>query len=189
MDSLWEDFDGDRAVVHFNTTLHYVKKALLPYGIQFSILYDRGSYRLDVEGLTCDYLQFCTFTENAGTAVRENILNYEETVALYTGEYLSGWEYDWAAGKRLLLEEQFIELLLGAVEYYKAAGSYQKAAKWLKSGLFHEPLHRELNYRLIEVMLLTHERILAAKYYGLYRSGLMKKLKLEPDAAFKKLLR
>lgn len=45
IDTLWEYFDGDKALIHFNTTLHYVKKALLSYGIHISILYERGCYK------------------------------------------------------------------------------------------------------------------------------------------------
>lgn len=189
LDSLWEDFDGDRAIIHFNSTLHYVKKALLPYGIQISILYDRGSYLLDVNSLTCDYLQFCTFVEEYETVETINILEFEETASLYRGEYLSGWECDWATGKRLLLEEKFIWLLLEIARFYMNTGSYQRAVKWLKEGLLHEPLHRELNYRLIEALQLADEQIMAARYYELYRRGLIKRLKLEPDTEFKKLLR
>lgn len=188
LDSLWESFEGDRAVSHFNTTLYYIKKALLPYGVNITILYDRGSYRLDTESVNCDYLKFCAFGKKNETAASENIMEFEETAALYSGEYLSGWDCSWAAGKRLLLEEQYIGMLLKIAEYYRNTGCYQKAAKWLKDGLQCELLHRELNYRLIEILKLSNERILAVKYYDLYRDGLAKKLKLEPDAAFKKLL-
>ncbi len=189
LDNLWADFEGDRAITHFNTTLHYVKKALLQYGIQISILYDRGSYRLDTEGINSDYIEFCSFAEKHEAATWQNISRFEEIVKLYTGEYLLGWEYDWVAGKRLLLEEQFIHLLLEIAEYYRDAGNYQNCTKWLKVGLLHEPLHRELNYRLVEALLLTNERALAVKYYEIYRNGLMKTLRVEPDAAFVKLLK
>jgi len=188
IDSLWEDFDADRAIVHFNTTLHYVKKALLSYGIRISIQYDRGSYRLDVNDLDCDYLDFCSFEESKTHVCHENISAYENAAALYFGEYLSGCDYTWAAGKRLLLEEQFIGLLLAIAEHYKEAKMYPEVLKWLKKGLIHEPLHRELNYRLIEALLITHELIMASKYYDLYRNGILKSLNQEPDAAFKNLL-
>lgn len=188
IDTIWESFDGDRALIHFNTTLHYLKKALLLHGIRISILYDSGGYRFDTEGLTCDYLKFCAFAEKAEAAGQENILEFEETAVLYTEEYLAGWEYDWAAAKRLLLEEEFIRLLLGIAEYHKGTGSYRKAVEWLKKGLLHEPLHRDLNYRLIEILLLTNEHVLAARHYGIYRNSLQKKLKREPDHAFRKLL-
>lgn len=189
IDSLWEDFEGDRAIINFNTTLHYVKKALRSYEIKISITYNSGGYKLDTEGLNCDYIKFCTFMENAGAVGQENIAEYEEAAGFYIGEYLSGWEYDWVARKRLLLEEQFIDLLLGMVEYYQSTDNYEKAAKWLKAGLLTEPLHREMNYRLIEVLMLTNERAMAVRYYNAYRNGLRNKLNQEPDEAFDNLLR
>ncbi|MEL7565957.1 MAG: BTAD domain-containing putative transcriptional regulator [Dehalobacterium sp.] len=188
MDSIWEEFDGDRALSHFNTTLHYVKKALQSYGVRIPITYDRVGYKFNLEGLTYDYMRFCAFVEKAGGARGRNILEYEETAGLYTKGYLAGWEYGWVERKRLLLEEQYIRLLLEIGEYYKKTGDFQKAAGWLKTGLMREPLHRELNYHLVEILLLAHERMLAVKYYELYRKELKKKLNQEPDDAFRRLM-
>lgn len=187
LDCLWADFEGDRAMVHFNTTLYYMKRALLHYGIHIPIHYDRGAYRMEMDGIDCDYLKFILFAEKEAAVTQDNLRLQEEAAGLYLGEYLSGWEYDWAVGKRLILETQYIQLVLRIAEYYKKLGNYQRAAQWLETGLLHEPLHRELNYRLVEVLLMSHERTMAAKYYGLYRNGLMKRLKTEPDDALKKL--
>lgn len=189
MDNLWADFEGDRAVTHFNTTLHYVKKALLQYGVHLSVPYDRGAYRLDTKGISCDYLTFCLAAEKHETVTEENLRPFEEAAKLYAGEYLLGWEYDWAAAKRVILQEQYIRLLLGVAGCHRKAGNHQTAVQWLEKGLLHEPLHRELNYRLVETLLLTHNRAMAAKYYEVYRNGLIKKFKTEPDTDFKKLLK
>lgn len=189
MDSLWGDFDGDRAITHYNTTLYYVKKALFRYGIQLCVQYDRGAYRLDIDDIRCDYLSFCQAFEQYEIVTEENIGRSEEAAKLYTGGYLLGLEYDWAAAKRVILEEQYIRLLLGIADFRKEAEDYQAAVGWLAKGLIHEPLHRELNYRIAEAHLLAHNRAMAAKYYELYRDSLMKKFEIEPDVAFKKLLK
>ncbi|MDQ7094671.1 response regulator [Desulfosporosinus sp. PR] len=189
LDSLWEDFEGDRAITHFNTTLHYVKKALLRYGVQLPVQYDRGSYRLGTDGLRCDYLAFCCAAEKHEIINAENLCRFEEAADVYAGEYLLGWEYSWAAAKRVILEEQYIRLLLDLASCYQKAGNYQRAVQWLEKGLLYEPLHRELNYRLVEVLLLAHNRAVAVKYYELYRQGLMKRLGTEPDEEFRKLLK
>lgn len=187
LDCLWADFEGDRAMVHFNTTLYYMKRALLHYGIHIPIHYDRGAYRMEVDGIDCDYLKFSVFAEKEVSVTQDNLCLQEEAAGLYLGEYLSGWEYDWAVGKRLILETQYIQLVLRIAEYYKGLGNDKRAAQWIEAGILHEPLHRELNYRLVETLLMSHERMMAAKYYELYRNGLMKRLKTEPDDAFKKL--
>lgn len=189
IDCLWEDFDGDRAVVHFNTTLYNVKKALLAFGIENPIQYERGCYRLNTNSFSCDYFKFCTFGKNAQAALKETVCEYEDTASFYTGEYLAGREYCWALGRRLSLEEQWVGLLLKISKYYKSTGNYPDALKWLKNGLLQEPLHRELNYQLIEILLMTYEHALAAKHYDLYKKGLLEKYGQSPDNAFKILMK
>jgi two-component system LytT family response regulator len=187
IDSLWEDFEGDRAVVHFNTTLHNMKKALFSMGIRLPIVYDRGNYRLVTEDVESDYYTFCALVENNKTIDPISISECELAAALYKGEYLSGWEHPWVAGKRLLLEDMYIRLLLNIADYYKSTGNLKKAAYWLQTGLLHEPLHRELNLSLIQILLLMRETVMADKYYRQYRSGLLKKFSLEPDGEFLRL--
>ncbi|HBV99319.1 MAG: hypothetical protein JL50_06320 [Peptococcaceae bacterium BICA1-7] len=189
IDCLWEEYEGDRALIHFNTTLHYVKKALLLHGVQIPIEHDRGSYRIDSGNISCDYWKFHTLAAGAGPSGPDNLLKYEEAAALYTGSYLSGKEYPWAERSRQMLKDQYIGLLLELSGYYNAAGRHNKTVEWMKAGLMHEPLHRELNYRLIEALLLANDRLSASRYYDVYRSGLRKKLKQEPDDYFKKLMR
>ncbi len=189
IDSLWEDFEGDRAVVHFNTTLHNIKKALLAYGIRISIQFDRGAYRLDMDHICCDYLEFRTLDNTRTAITSDNVERFEKAAKLYQGEYLLGWEYGWVAAKRLVLESQYIRLLLALSDYYRKAGNGQGAVRWLEEGLLCEPLHRELNYRLVEGLILEEDRITAAKYYELYKNGLMKKFQTEPDTAFQRLLK
>ncbi len=77
--------------------------------------------------MDCDYLKFCAFEESAGAVNAENITRYEEAAALYTGEYLSGWEFYWTLGRRIRLEEKFIGLLLEIARYCRNSGSFQKA--------------------------------------------------------------
>ncbi len=187
-DNLWEEYDGDRALIHFHTTLHYVKKALLLQGLQVPIEHDKGSYRLNIDGLDCDYCRFMKFITPAGKVQQNNILEYEETAGIYHGDYLASEEYAWAERKRQMLKERFILLLLQISEYYRKNGEPQKDIFWLKQGLLREPLHREVNYRLIEALLLMDDRVSARKYYEMYQNDLKRKLKHSPDHGFLKLI-
>lgn len=187
-DHLWEEYDGDRALIHFNTTLHYVKKALLQWGVEAPIEHDRGSYRLKIEGLDCDYLKFQEFTLADNEVKPSTISAYEEVVRLYQGDYLAGEDYLWAQQNRRMLKEQLITWLLQIAGYYKAVANLQTATAWLKQGLLQEPLHREVNYQLIDALLLAHDRIAAEQYYEIYSDELRKKLGREADDAFRRLL-
>lgn len=188
-DCLWEEYDGDRALIHFNTTLYYVKKALLQRGINVSIEHNRGSYRFDTSGLECDYYRFQAFTVSPEPVNAVNILKYEEIVRLYCGEYLSGIDFPWTERNRQMLKDQFIRWVIGIAGYYKTTGNHQKIVEWAKHGLIYEPLHRELNYLLIESLVFKEDLISANRYYDIYRNELRRKLRQEPDVGFKKLLK
>ena len=155
--------------------------------MRLDIQCDRGAYRLAVDGMDCDYLKFCEALESREAVGCGHVGRFEAAAELYAGEYLSGWECSWAAAKRVMLERRYIDLLLGIALCHKSAGDYPAAARALEKGLAQEPLHRSLNYRLVEALLLGHDRAMATKYYDLYRDGLMKKFQTEPDADFKGL--
>lgn len=112
IERLWADFDGERAIIHFNTTLHYVKKALSAYGIQIPITYDRGGYRIDLQGIDCDYIRISSFLKEKKSLGHWSIREYEEIARVLEEEYLSWCDYEWAAIKRLWLEEEYFQLLL-----------------------------------------------------------------------------
>lgn len=188
-DFLWEEYDGDRAVIHFNTTLHYMKKALLQWGVGAQIEHDKGSYRLKTEELDCDYLRFQGFTRAADAVNHSDISAYEEAARLYQGDYLAGMDYPWVERSRRMLKERFITLLLLISGCYQAAGDLQKAITWLKQGLVHEPLHREINFQLIAALLLANDRVAADQYYQIYGSELRRKFQQKPDDGFANLLK
>lgn len=187
IDSLWGDFEGDRALIHFNTTLYYVKKAFQSCSVPISIQYDRGSYLLNTDAIDCDYVKFWDFFENTEFPGWEDVKKMEQTARLYAGEYLSGWESDWVVVKRLQTEERYIALLHSLAEYYKSIGVYRKSVKWLNEALLCQPLSRSLNYKLTEILLLYNERVLALKQYDFYRCGLSAKFQQMPDEEFEKL--
>ncbi|MHB8158868.1 MAG: AfsR/SARP family transcriptional regulator, partial [Desulfocucumaceae bacterium] len=189
IDRLWPEYDGDRAVAHFNTTLYYVRKALLQNGIEAPIEHSRGAYRLDTASIDCDYQRFLSLVSASNAINAITISEYEETAALYTGDYLGGNEFQWAERNRMLLKEKYIQLLLSMADYYKSVKKYNKTAELMKIGLVHEPLHTAINYRLIETLIVLNDRIAAVKYYAALRRGLKNELGLEPDAMFKKIIR
>ncbi|HYE69227.1 MAG TPA: response regulator [Anaerovoracaceae bacterium] len=184
LDNLWGDFEGDRALIHFNTTLYYVKKAFQASNIPISIQYDRGSYLLDICGIDCDYIRFCSFFDNTKFPGWDDVPKMEETANLYIGEYLIGWESNWVVVKRLQMQEKYIALLVSLAEYYKSIGVNRRAIKWLNDALIHEPFDRALNYKLIELLLMMNEQLLADKQFEIYKNGLRDKHGMKPGEEF-----
>lgn len=188
IDRLWPDYDGDRAVAHFNTTLYYVRKALRQNGIQASIKHSGGCYRLDAASIDCDYHRLLAIMKEPVAINDITIADYEEIAALYTGDYLSGNQFRWAERSRMLLKEKYVRMILKMAAYYKSAGKHDRAVELLKTGLEHEPLHTDLNYGLVEILMAKKEHVAAVKYYNAYRRELKNELGLEPDAKLRKLM-
>lgn len=187
IDHLWPEYDGDRAVSHFNTTLYYVRKALLNSGIDAPIGHSRGSYLLKTDSIECDYRKFISLPAAPNSITDMNISEYEKTAVLYTGDYLKDNDFQWAIRNRIMLKEKYIQMILDMADYYKLGGEYKQLIELLKTGLKHEPLHTVMNYRLIETLIELNDCINAAQYYKMYRQALKAELGLEPDAMFQKL--
>lgn len=188
IDRLWPDYDGDRAVANFNTTLHYVRKALLQNGIQVSIEHSRGCYKLNATSIDCDYHRFLSFMLAPRVINDVTISEYEEIAALYTGDYLAGNQFQWSEWSRMLIKEKYVQLLLDMAEYYKSTGKHGQVVELLKTGLGHDPLHTDLNYSLIKSLMVLKKRTAAIKYYDAYRRGVKNELGIEPDAELKKIM-
>lgn len=188
IDRLWPEYDGDKAVAHFNTTLYYVRKALLQNGIQLPIEHSRGWYRLDASCIDCDYYRLYSLMAAPGVIDDLTISDYEEAVALYNGDYLGGNQYQWSERNRVLIKEKYVQALLHLADYYQSAGKHSKTVEILKTGLGHEPLHTEINYRLLETLIALNERITAVKYYNTYLQVLKNELGFEPELKFKKIM-
>ena len=111
IDSFWMDYDGDRGMILFNTTLYYLKKAFMQKGGQLKIEFNRGSYQMDIENIECDAIDFMNRLKSLEPLSQKSIEEYENVLALYTNDYFEQNEYDWALKKRMDLKEKYTDLL------------------------------------------------------------------------------
>jgi len=189
IDSLWPEFDGDKAVINLNTTLCYAKKALLQYNVSLPVTYDRGSYRIDLSNIDCDYITFlkCNIDEESITS--DNIAYYEKLLALYTGNYLASNDYIWAERHRLNLKDKYLHLLVAIARYYeKNNKGNSRIISLMETGFTAAPLDREITYTLIGVLLMEGNYSLAVSYYQTHRQALREALNREPDESLKRLM-
>lgn len=172
IDCLWGDFDGDKALINFNTTLFYLRKALSKYGINMPIIYKDSSYILETPNIKCDYFSFIDFNLYNNEISHVNVTYYEKILSLYTSGYLEANNYSWSERNRLNLKEKYIRLLLRVADYYKAENQNNKAIEFLKLGFTFEPLSGNLADNLINLLLEEGNHSLAAGYYKLYEDAL-----------------
>lgn len=188
IDCLWRDFDGDKALINFNTTLYYVRKALLHYGVDLPILYEDGSYRVGDHNIECDYFALMDCEVGEKKITHENIAHYRGIAALYTGSYLEANDYTWAEVNRLNSKEKYIQLLLYIASYYVEQKKNGEAIEFLKTGFSLDPLDGKIIYNLIKVLLAEGRQSIAEEYYKYHKDAQLKAFHREPDESMEWLI-
>lgn len=188
-DRIWSEFDGDRAVTNFNSTLYYMKKALLNNGAEIPVERVRDRYRLNIDKVDCDYYKFISFVSTLKDINESTISRCEEAADLYKGDYFKGNEFSWVERNRIYVKEKYISLIINMVDYYESIGHYNEIIKILEKGLKQEPLHNGINYRLINTFILMEDKLSAVKYYNIYKKRLKREFGMEPNYLIKKLIK
>lgn len=189
LDSMWEEFDGDRALINFNSTLYNLRKALINFNNNIKIVFESGCYRIFMENVDCDYLSFCKIAQKKEPIMKDNKSTQEKVLSLYSGEYLAGINSFWVMQKKFFTANIYVELIIKLVNFYLVYNDKVKAYTLLINGLTKEPVSRELNYYLIKLFLADNEKINAERYYNAYKDALLKQFKETPDSDFKKLMK
>lgn len=189
MDSFWNDYDGDRALILFNTTLHYLKKAFIQLGVKLNIKHERGSYTLNLSGIDCDAKFFSeTISENKDVRA-SNIEKYEKAMRLYTGDYFGQNDYVWSMQKRITYKEQYAQIVLNVAKFYlNDIKNAEKAINVIIKGLEFTPVNKGLNYMLLNILMIRNEDVALQRYFRLYKKRLNDEFGLEPDHSFNEFM-
>jgi Response regulator containing CheY-like receiver and SARP domains len=187
-ENLWGEFDGDKAIVNFNTTLSYIRKAFSSYYMEFPIIFDRGSYIVDMTHVNCDYFKFAEFRNENEVKDDETAMQYESIINLYNGDYLAANDYPWAGNRKIILKGKYIRLIKAVSKYYYGVKNYEKVIEYMVRGFIITPLDTEIINCLISTLISTGNITLAINYYKIYSESLQNELKMEPDTSLKQLL-
>lgn len=188
IDRIWTEFDGDKAVSNFNTTLYYMKKALINNGIEIPVERVRDRYKLNIDKIDCDYYEFISFIDSLKEINESVILKCQRATKLYKGDYFEGSKFSWAERNRVYIKEKYISLIINMADYYRNLNELVKSIEILDKGIKHEPLHNGINYRLINTLLLKEDKFSAVKHYNIYKKRLKKEFDMEPSYMIKKLI-
>jgi len=189
LDALWGEVEVDRAGAQFNTTTHYLRKALHQIGLNGIIQHAEGGYRIDRSRIDLD-LDDWERVLAAETQVTDIMLRAyaDELVQLYGEGYMAGASYEWAQPTRIRLEREYVATLLRLHEREKEQGHYDAAAELLRKALAQDPLNEYIHERLIHVLVLGNDRLSAIKQYEALRTMLQTEFGMEPKDTTRSLL-
>nr|WP_239067776.1 BTAD domain-containing putative transcriptional regulator [Actinomadura bangladeshensis] len=150
--ALWPDLVPESAVIQFNTATTNIRKALrAATGLVEPkyVLHTAGHYRIDPDLIDVDLWQLTTTLMDAEQADddTERINALAPVSDLYTGEFASGLEYEWANAHREYLRRTVIDAL-GRFVQLTQQEQPDRALATLERALtydpYSEPLYREV---------------------------------------------
>jgi DNA-binding SARP family transcriptional activator len=175
----WPDLSVARMTSSFHAAKYRARRAL---GVEF-VVFDNDRYRLNpLLPLSYDVAEFRSLIEASRQAAGdvERAEGLRRAVKLYTADYLTEIDADWAAATRAELHQTFFEALDQLLAILLRQHCYDEAIDLCQHGLhidyFHENVHRVLMFSLAATGRATS----ALRHYEIVTKRLTQELKAPP---------
>jgi LuxR family maltose regulon positive regulatory protein len=179
--NFWPDLSVARMTSSFHAAKYRARRAL---GVEF-VVYENDRYRLNpFMPLSYDVMEFRQYVEAGRQAATdaERAECLRQAVQLYSGDYLTDIDADWATITRAELHRQYFEALGHLVTILLSQHHYDEIVRLCQQGLeidyFHENLHRALIFSLAATGQVTG----ALRHYEAATKRLAQELKAAPPA-------
>jgi LuxR family maltose regulon positive regulatory protein len=177
----WPDSSMQRSRSRFHTTLYRARQALG----ENVILFQDDTYYLNPETeIWCDALEM----ENLATQARllsprdvrtEDL--WRRAFNLYKGEFLLAMDRDWVIDRRELMQDIYIESLIGLGECARARSDFRAALSAFKRALDVDPYREDVNRAIMICYADLGERHQILSHWHHLRELLRQDLAVEPS--------
>lgn len=118
IDVLWEETSIEKSQQNLYTMMFRLKKMLKNAGIKVDIHCKNSMYTIDFKDVHCDLIEFDSMLEQEFKVDDNNILQFEQMIALYKGDLFEGKDYLWCVHEREKYYRHFVELVTSVATYY-----------------------------------------------------------------------
>lgn len=118
IDVLWEESSIEKSQQNLYTMMFRLKKMLKNAGIKVDIHRRNSMYTIDINGVYCDLAEFDRFLQQEFKVDGDNVLQFEQMIALYKGDLFEGKDYLWCVHEREKYYRHLVELVTSVAAYY-----------------------------------------------------------------------
>ncbi len=186
VDTLWPDYEPERAANNFRVTCTYIRNALADSGYTNVLLRERTSYRINPDKISCDMFDFVAGVTALNTQ-NPDVEALERVSQLYEAPYFANMPYEWASSKKVWLYNRFKVLQYQLADTYCNKQAYKNACSALDKILEQDPLDEEAVEKIISLLVRAGDSVQAKKTYYNYIQGLQNTLDLPPPNRLKQL--
>lgn len=188
LDNLWNDYEPDKALHILQTTIYRIRKIFEDYPQAVSIEYCQNSYKLEVNGIWCDYLELEKSMQSYSIQEKNSYQAVEKSAMEFTKGLLTQNGFLWSEQK----DEEIRKKLVIILE--EIASSYhfnEKTNDYIRNLTLISTLHPyedEINYQLIKELKVSGDNIKALKHYKWLEKTLRKEYGLIPTKKIRDLI-
>ena len=191
VEQLWPEQSPDVSRNRFRVTLHHLRRLLEPLGVEAGSVLQaaRADIALHPAAFTSDVNDFRA-AHKAARACPEpaaRISLWERAVTLYSGEFLPGWDEQWAENERMSLARLYFETLRGLTRDLMRSEEPEQSLTYARLAVEQEPLEEEAHLDLMRAYGLTGQPTEALRQYRQLSSLLARELGAKPSAATQRL--
>lgn len=187
--AFWPDASPERVRSNFHTTLYRARQAVG----EDVILFEEGRYLINPDvDIWCDAIEMekaCDLARLLPPRDARTEDLWRQAVDLYKGSLLPSLYTNWIDRRRIIVEELYMEALLGMSECARSRRDYQTALRWLGRALDIDPLREDTHRSLMITYSKMGEKHLVARQYELLRQHLHQEMGILPSQETESLAR
>jgi two-component SAPR family response regulator len=187
LEDIFPDMPLRNAEVYLNTAVYQLRKALMPHGFKESILSTVEQYRVNLDQMDVDFIQF-----EQGVIELSTIQTGNDEVALelekrFAGELFEDNDYPWAITERERLKIEYASFAKLLVNQLLARKQPREAAQIARKLVSRNEFDEKANLLLLTALGEMGERQALHSSYGRYAHLLLQELGIQPSEKLRQI--
>lgn len=183
LEDLWPQFDREKAMANFHTTLYQLRLRLRQATGADLVLYGGRCYFVKPGGYSADYHRYeklitANFREELSA---DGVAHLERALGMYRGDYLADLDYEWVVQVQEHLKNLYLESRMVLARYYSKHNEINQAIGHLRSAQSLNPLQEEIYSLLMTAYAEKGDRPAIRETYQQLKDVLKEELGLEPS--------
>jgi two-component SAPR family response regulator len=180
IEAVFKGMSPFNAETYLNTTIYKLRKAFEPYGMRHSIISSDESYRIELDDI---YVDFIDFENRISLLISINNNNQEEvliTEKIFCGELFGEKDYYWSLSEKERLLDIYISYAKKMIIYLLENNVLTEAQLIAKKLVNIDEFDEDAHCLLMKIYAAQRNRILLDKQFYLYSNILGRELGITP---------
>jgi len=187
LEDMFPEMPLRNAELYLNTAAYQLRKALSLHGFKESILSTQEQYRVDLNRIDVDFIQFEQGAEELSEIRAENEAAALKLELQFQGELFEDCPYEWATAERERLAIAYVSFAKTLIKRLFDRKRYREAELVARRLISRNEFDEQSNLLLLTVLGATGDRQSLHRFYESYTQSLRQELDLAPSEKLRRI--